>query len=346
MSKAAAVNAAGASFGLLGFRQTALRSTKPVIAVCAVRTGVGKSQTSRKVVEMLLEAGKRVVAVRHPMPYGNLEKQRVQRFAEMADLDKHECTIEEREEYEPHIARGNVVYAGVDYEAILREAEKEADVIVWDGGNNDMPFYQPDLMITLVDPHRPGDERYYYPGETNLQMADVVIINKIDTAEPEGIQMVRNSVREINPTAMVIEAASPISVEDPMAIRGKRVLVVEDGPTLTHGEMQYGAGIVAAEKFGAGEIVDPRPYLVGDIAKTFEKYPHIGTLLPAMGYGKKQMRDLEATINNADCDLVIVGTPIDLRKLLKLNKPAVRVTYELQEIGKPDLKDALAKFLV
>jgi predicted GTPase len=346
MSKAAAVNAAGASFGLLGFRQTALKSTKPVIAVCAVRTGVGKSQTSRKVVEMLLAAGKRVVAVRHPMPYGNLEKQRVQRFAEMADLDKHECTIEEREEYEPHIARGNVIYAGVDYEAILREAEKEADVIVWDGGNNDMPFYQPDLMITLVDPHRPGDERYYYPGETNLQMADVVIINKIDTAEPEGIQMVRNSVREINPTAMVIEAASPISVEDPLAIRGKRVLVVEDGPTLTHGEMQYGAGIVAAEKFGAGEIVDPRPYLVGDIAKTFEKYPHIGTLLPAMGYGEKQMRDLEATINKTDCDLVIVGTPIDLRKLLKLNKPAVRVTYELQEIGKPDLTDALAKFLV
>ena len=345
MSKSALVNATGAQFSLLGSRQTAVRSTKPVIAVCAVRTGIGKSQTSRKVVEILHAAGKKVAAIRHPMPYGDLAKQRVQRFAQLSDLDLHECTIEEREEYEPHIVRGNVIYAGVDYEAILREAEKEADVIVWDGGNNDLPFYHADLHITLVDPHRPGDELYYYPGEANLRMADVALINKIDTADPQGIQAVRESIRAVNPDAIIIDAASPISVDDPSQIRGKRVLVVEDGPTLTHGEMAYGAGIVAAQKYGASEIVDPRPFLVGKIIDTFEKYPEIGTLLPAMGYGETQMRDLEKTINNADCDAVIIGTPIDLRKLLKLNKPSVRVSYDLQEIGMPDLKEVMAKFL-
>ncbi len=294
---------------------------------------------------MLRDAGKKVAVVRHPMPYGNLVEQKVQRFATMEDLDRYKCTIEEREEYEPHITRGHVVFAGVDYEAILREAEKEADVVLWDGGNNDLPFFKPDLHITVVDPHRPGDERYYYPGEANLRMADVVIINKIDTAEPEDIIAVRESVFEVNPDAMVIEAASPIFIEDYHLIQGKRVLAVEDGPTLTHGEMQYGAAVVAAQKFGAAELVDPRPYTVGTITETFEKYPEIGTLLPAMGYSPQQIKDLEETINRTEADLVIIGTPIDLRKLVKLNKPAVRVIYELQEIGSPDLTDALKDFL-
>ena len=345
MSHSAAVNAAGADFKVMGPHRTMLKSTKPVVAVCAVRTGSGKSQTTRRVIELLQAAGKKVVAIRHPMPYGNLVEQRVQRFATLSDLDKYKCTIEEREEYEPHIVRGNVIYAGVDYEAILREAEKEADVIVWDGGNNDLPFYQPDLHITVVDPHRPGDELFYYPGEANLRMADVVVINKIDTADSEDVRAVRESIYEVNPNAMIIEAASPIFVEDYHQIKGKKVLAVEDGPTLTHGEMTYGAAIVAAEKFGAEELVDPRPYTVGAITETFEKYPEIGTLLPAMGYGEQQIEDLEETINRTECDLVIIGTPIDLRKLVKLNKPAVRVTYELQEIGKPDLNDALKPLL-
>ncbi len=345
MSHSAAVNAAGADFKVMGPNRTMLKSKKPVIAICAVRTGSGKSQTTRRVIELLQKSGKNIVAVRHPMPYGNLVEQKVQRYAQLSDLDLHKCTIEEREEYEPHIVRGNVIYSGVDYQAILQEVEKEADIIVWDGGNNDMPFYKPDLHITVVDPHRPGDELFYYPGEANLRMADVVIINKIDTADSEDIRMVRESVFQVNPGARLIEAASPIFVEDYQIIQGKKVLAVEDGPTLTHGEMTYGAAVVAAEKFGALELVDPRPFTVGTISETFEKYPEIGTLLPAMGYGKKQISDLEKTINNTDCEVVIIGTPIDLRKLISINKPAVRVTYELQEIGKPDLTDALKKYL-
>ncbi len=345
MSRSAIVNSAGADFKVMGPTRTMIKSTKPVVAVCAVRTGCGKSQTTRKVVELLQKAGKKVVAIRHPMPYGDIVTQRVQRFASFQDLDKHNCTIEEREEYEPHIVRGNVIYAGVDYEAILREAEKEADIIVWDGGNNDMPFYQPDSHITVVDPHRPGDELYYYPGEANLRMADVLVINKIDTADPEDVTAVRESIQATNPEAMVVDAASPIFVDDYHLIKGKRVLAVEDGPTLTHGEMAYGAAVVAAEKFGASEIIDPRPYTVRTITETFEKYPDIGQLLPAMGYGEQQIKDLEETINNTECDVVIIGTPIDLRKLVKLNKPALRVTYELQEIGKPDLTEVLNRFI-
>jgi predicted GTPase len=345
MSHSAIVNTAGADFKIMGPNRTMIKSSKPVVAVCAVRTGSGKSQTTRKVIETLHQAGKKVVAVRHPMPYGNLVEQKVQRFAKLEDLDKYKCTIEEREEYEPHIVRGTVIYAGVDYQAILREAEKEADIIVWDGGNNDMPFYKPDLHITIADPHRPGDELFYYPGEANLRMADVIVINKIDTADREDVRAVRESIFEVNPDAMVIEAASPIYIEDYHLIQGKRVLAVEDGPTLTHGEMTYGAAVVASEKFGAIELVDPRPYTVGTITDTYEKYPAIGTLLPAMGYGDKQIKDLETTINNTDCDVVIIGTPIDLRKIIKINKPAVRVTYELQEIGKPDLMDALKRFV-
>lgn len=344
MNRSALVNAAGADFKLMGPKNTQLSSSKPVIAVCAVRTGCGKSQTTRKVAELLRDAGKQVVAIRHPMPYGNLSAQKVQRFAEMSDLDKHDCTIEEREEYEPHINAGTIIYAGVDYEAILREAEKEADVILWDGGNNDMPFYKTDLHITVTDPHRPGDELFYYPGEANLRAADVVVINKIDSADSEDILEVRENIQRVNPDAIVVDGASPIFVEDYQQIKGKRVLVVEDGPTLTHGEMQYGAGVVAAEKFGAAELVDPRPFTVDSITETYEKYPDIGTLLPAMGYGEKQINDLETTINNSDADLVIIGTPIDLRKLISLNKPALRVTYELQEIGQPDLNEILKKF--
>jgi len=345
MSRSAMVNAAGADFTLLGSKTTQIKSTKPVVAICAVRTGCGKSQTTRRVARILQQAGKKVVAIRHPMPYGNLVEQKVQRFATLTDLDKYKCTIEEREEYEPHIVSGTTIYAGVDYEAILREAEKEADIILWDGGNNDLPFYKTDLHITVADPHRPGDELFYYPGEANLRAADVVIINKIDSADADDILLVRDNIHQVNPQAVVIDAASPIFVEDYEQIKGKKVLVVEDGPTLTHGEMTYGAGVVAAEKFGAAELVDPRPYTVGTITETFEKYSSIGTLLPAMGYGDQQINDLQETINRAECDLVIIGTPIDLRKLISINKPALRVTYELQEIGKPDLSDVLQKFL-
>lgn len=345
MSKSAMVNAAGADFKLLGPKRTMIKSNKPIVAVCAVRTGCGKSQTTRRVSKILHDMGKKVVAIRHPMPYGDLVAQKVQRFAALEDLDKHNCTIEEREEYEPHIVSGTVIYAGVDYEAILREAEKEADIILWDGGNNDLPFYQPDLHIVIVDPHRPGDELYYYPGEANLRMADVVVINKIETADSEDILDVRENIKAVNQTALVIDAASPIFVDDYEKIQGKKVLVVEDGPTLTHGEMTYGAGTVAAEKYGASELIDPRPFTVGTISETFEKYPEIGTLLPAMGYGDEQMKDLETTINKSDADLVIIGTPIDLRKVINIEKPALRVFYELQEIGQPTLEDALKKIV-
>lgn len=333
MTKASIVNAAGASFRLMGSEETMIKSTKPVVAVLAVRTGCGKSQTSRRIVSLLQKAGKKVVAIRHPMPYGNLVKQKVQRFATIADLKKHECTIEEIEEYEPHIARGGIIYSGVDYEAILREAEKEADIILWDGGNNDMSFYKADLTFTVVDPHRPGHEMRYYPGNTSLRMADAVIINKIDSADENGIVTVRNNIHSVNPKAIVIEAASPITVDKPELITDKRVLVVEDGPTLTHGEMKYGAGTVIARKLGAKEIVDPRPYTVKSISDTFKKYPNIGVLLPAMGYGDDQINDLQDTINKTDCDSVVIGTPIDLGRILKINKPSTRVMYELQEIG-------------
>lgn len=333
MTKASIVNASGVSFRLLGAAETQVKSTKPVVAVLAVRTGCGKSQTSRKIVEVLTKAGKKVVAIRHPMPYGDLVKQRVQRFATYADLKKHNCTIEEIEEYEPHIARGGVIYAGVDYEAILREAEKEADVILWDGGNNDFSFYKADVTFTVVDPHRPGHELRYYPGNTSLRMADCAIINKIDSADAANINLVRENIQKVNPKASIIEAASPVTVEKPELIRGKRVLVVEDGPTLTHGEMKYGAGTVAAQKLGAKEIVDPRPYTVKSITETYKKYPNIGTLLPAMGYGKQQMKDLETTINRTKCDVVVIGTPIDLSRYIKINKPHTRVKYDLQEIG-------------
>jgi predicted GTPase len=343
MNKSAVVNTAGADFKLLGTRDTMLKSSKPMVAVCAVRTGCGKSQTTRKVAEVLKAMGKKVVAIRHPMPYGDLVAQKVQRFASVEDLAKHNCTIEEMEEYEPHINTGTIIYAGVDYQAILDEAEKEADVILWDGGNNDTPFYQPDLMITVVDPHRAGHELSYYPGEVNLRMADVVVINKLDSAHPEGVFEVRSNIKDVNPEAVVIDAASPISVEDPSVIADKKVLVVEDGPTLTHGEMQYGAGVVAAEKFGAEDLVDPRPFAVGTISDTFEKYPDIGVLLPAMGYGDEQIKDLEETINASDAEAVIIATPIDLRRLVKINKPSTRVSYDLQEIGAPTLNDVLAK---
>ncbi|MGE5351806.1 MAG: cyclic 2,3-diphosphoglycerate synthase [Acidobacteriota bacterium] len=333
MTKASIVNAAGASFRLLGAEETQIKSTKPLISVLAVRTGSGKSQTSRKVVEVLRAAGKKVVAIRHPMPYGDLVKQKVQRFGSLEDLKLHECTIEEIEEYEPHIALGGVIYAGVDYGAILAEAEKEADVILWDGGNNDISFYKSDVTFTVVDPHRPGHEMTYYPGNTSLRMADCAIINKIDSADPVNILTVRNNIRKVNPNAKIIDGASPIFVDDPELIAGKRVLVVEDGPTLTHGEMEYGAGTIAAMNYGAKEIVDPRPYTVKSITATYQKYPKIGILLPAMGYGEDQMKDLEETINNTDCDAVVIGTPIDLGRILKINKPSTRVRYELQEIG-------------
>ena len=348
MGLSAKVNAAGADFTLLGHKNTMLESAKPVIAIGATRTGCGKSQTTRRIAEILMAHGLKVIAVRHPMPYGDLEKQRVQRFAALEDLKKHDCTIEEMEEYEPHIARGNVIYAGVDYEAILREAEKDpngCDVILWDGGNNDFPFYKPDLMVTVLDPHRPGHELSYYPGEVTLRLADVVVINKIDSADFEDIQAVRKNIELANPEAAVVDAASTISVEKPELIRGKRVLVVEDGPTLTHGEMKIGAGIVAARRFGAAEIVDPKPYAVGKLAETFKAYPEIGTLLPAMGYGDEQIRDLEATIAAAECDSVIIATPIDLNRVIKIDKPNTRVEYALQEIGQPDMNDVLADFI-
>ncbi len=348
MSVSAIVNAAGANFVLLGPGETMIKSTKPVIAVGAIRTGCGKSQTSRRVIELLMEKGLKVVAVRHPMPYGDLNAQKVQRFADVSDLEKHKCTVEEMEEYEPHVVRGNVIYAGVDYEAILREAEKDpkgCDVILWDGGNNDFPFYSPDLMITVTDPHRAGHELSYYPGEVTLRLADVVVINKMDSAAPEAIQIVRESIEKVAPKAVVVDGASPIKVDDPSMIRGKRVLVVEDGPTLTHGEMKIGAGVVAARKFGASQLVDPRPYLAGKLKETFENYPEIGTLLPAMGYGEQQLKDLEKTINNTDCDAVIIGTPIDLNRIISIKKPNTRVYYDLQEIGSPNLAEIIDEFV-
>ncbi len=345
MEKAALVNALGAHFTVAGARPTMVESSKPVISICAVRTGAGKSQTTRKVAELLVGAGKRVVAIRHPMPYGNLVKQRVQRFATLDDLVKHECTIEEIEEYEPHIVRGITVYAGVDYEAILRQAEKEADVVLWDGGNNDLPFYKPDVHIVVVDPHRPGHELTYYPGRANLLLADVVVINKIDTADLGAVEEVRANVARLNPAAVVIDGASPIKIDHPERIKGKRVLCVEDGPTLTHGGMKYGAAIMAARKYHAREIVDPRPYVTGKIAETYRKYPGIGLLLPAMGYGTEQVKDLEKTIARVDCDLVIVGTPIDLGRYIKIKRPSLRVMYDLQEIGHPDLTDVLKGYL-
>jgi predicted GTPase len=345
MHKASMVLAAGADFRLMGTESTQVKSTKPVVSICAVRTGSGKSQTTRRVSLILRGMGYKVAAIRHPMPYGDLVKQAVQRFADYSDLDKHECTIEEREEYEPHIDNGVIVYAGVDYEAILRQAEKEVDIVLWDGGNNDFPFYVSDLQIVVADPHRPGHEASYHPGETNSRLADVFVINKVDTADPESVIKVRESLRKLNPKAVVIEAASPLFVDDPQAIAGKRVLVIEDGPTLTHGEMAYGAGYVAARRFGAAEIVDPRPFAVKSIKATYEKYPRTGPILPAMGYGEAQTRDLEETINRSDVDLVIIGTPIDLSRIIKIKKPYQRVRYELQEIGQPTLEDILkAKF--
>lgn len=339
------VMAAGAKFSMMGSFPTMIKSTKPIIAVGAVRTGCGKSQTTRAIVRALMEAGKKVVSVRHPMPYGDLEKQKVQRFATIEDLKLHKCTIEEMEEYEPHIAMGSVIYSGVDYEAILREAEKEADVIIWDGGNNDMPFYKPDLNVVVVDPLRPGHEIGYYPGEVNLRMADVIVMNKIDSAYPDDVDFVLENIREYNPDAQIIMAASAIMVDNPEIIKGKNVLAIEDGPTLTHGEMHIGAAIVAARRFGAASLVDPRPYTVGKLTETFEKYPEIGTLLPAMGYGDQQMKDLETTIKNTVCDSVVIGTPIDLTRFIKIDQPHTRVYYELSEIGKPDIKSVLEKFL-
>ncbi len=345
MHKASSVIAAGSDFWLLGTASSMIPSTKKIISVCAVRTGCGKSQTSRKIAQILKGRGKNTVAVRHAMPYGNLEKQKVQRYESIEDLKKFNCTIEEMEEYEPYIAMGIPVYAGVDYEAILREAEKEADIIIWDGGNNDFSFYLPDLEIVVVDPHRPGDELAYFPGEVNLRRAHVIIINKVDTADYENVQLVRNNINLINPMATIIEAASPLFVENHQKISNQRVLVIEDGPTLTHGGMKYGAGALAAQRYGAKEIVDPRPWLVGTLKETFEKYPDIGPLLPAMGYGKNQMNDLQATINAADCDLVVVGTPIDLTRVIEINKPSIRVRYELQEIGYPTLESILKPFI-
>lgn len=341
MHKASAVMAAGADFRLMGTGTTQIKSTKPVVSVCAVRTGSGKSQTTRRVAKILIDMGYRVAAIRHPMPYGDLVAQKVQRFADYSDLDKHECTIEEREEYEPHIDNGVIVYAGVDYEAILRQAEQEVDIVLWDGGNNDFSFYETDLAIVVLDPHRPGHEYLYHPGETNVRNADVFVINKVDTASPENVNAVRQTARMLNPKARFVEGASPLFVDDPSEIYGKRVLVIEDGPTLTHGEMAYGAGWVAAQRYGAAEIVDPRPFAVGSIDATYKKYPKTGLVLPAMGYGDEMVRDLEKTINQADVDLIISATPIDLTRILKVNKPMQRVRYELQEIGKPTLEDIL-----
>lgn len=346
MNKASLVNAVGADFMLMGANNTTIKTKKPLVSICAVRTGCGKSQTTRAVVKALKAKGLKVVSIRHPMPYGDLVKQKVQRFAELADLKKHKCTIEEMEEYEPHIMMGSVIYAGVDYEAIVREAEKEADVIIWDGGNNDIPFYSSDQMIRIVvvDPHRPGDEISYYPGETNVHMADVVVINKIDSADMDDINEVRANVRALNPKAVIIEAASPLFVDKPELILNKNVLVVEDGPTLTHGEMTYGAGVVAAEKYGCADLVDPRPWAVGEIKETFEHYPEIGVLLPAMGYSAQQIKDMEKTINNTECDSVVIATPIDLRRIIKIKQPACQVQYELQEIGVPTIADVLKDF--
>ncbi len=348
MSVSAIVNAAGSDFVILGPASTMIESTKPVISVCATRTGCGKSQTSRRIIEILMSKGLKVVAVRHPMPYGNLSAQKVQRFADVKDLEKHNCTVEEMEEYEPHVVRGNIIYAGVDYEAILRAAENDpagCDIILWDGGNNDFPFYKTDLMVTVADPHRAGHELRYYPGEVTLRLADVVVINKIDSADSGQVQIVRDSITKVNPKAVVIDAASPIKVDNQSLIKGKKVLVVEDGPTLTHGEMKIGAGTVAARKFGAAELVDPRPFTVGKLSETFRLYPEIGTLLPAMGYGKQQLLDLEKTINNTKCDSVIIATPIDLNRIIEIKKPNTRVYYDLQEIGDPNLVQVLDEFL-
>jgi len=344
MHKAALVNAAGAHFKMLGVERTALKASRPVIAVCAVRTGCGKSQTTRHVAGILRRQGKKIVVVRHPMPYGDLAAQRCQRFASLEDLKRHHCTIEEMEEYEPHIVNGSVVYAGVDYGDILKQAQAEAEILLWDGGNNDTSFFRPDLNIVVVDPHRAGHETSYYPGETNLLSADVIVINKMDTADADNIKKLRGNIKKVNPRATVIEAASPIEVQNYEQIKGRRVLVIEDGPTLTHGEMRYGAGSLAAEKYGASQLVDPRPYAVCSIKETFNKYPHMGALLPAMGYGTKQIKDLEETINNTPADLVISATPIDIRRLIKINKPCLRVRYELQEMGSPTLEDVLKPY--
>ncbi|HRT01082.1 MAG TPA: GTPase, partial [Fervidobacterium sp.] len=346
MERASMALATGADFKLMGPKSTMVESTKPVISICAIRTGSGKSQTTRRVLDVLRAYGMKVISIRHPMPYGDLVAQKVQRFSDYSDLDKYECTIEEREEYEPHIDRKSVIYAGVDYEAILRSAEAEnPDVILWDGGNNDFPFYKSDLQIVVVDPHRPGHEVSYYPGMANLLMADVIVINKEETANRDDIETVRKNIAKWNPNAIVVDAASPIFVDDPSIIRGKKVLVVEDGPTLTHGEMRYGAGYVAAKKYGAKELIDPRPFAVGSIVSTYNKYNHLDVILPAMGYGDKQIRELEETINNSDADVVVIGTPIDLRRVMKINKPAVRVRYELQEIGEPTFEEILKDFL-
>jgi len=348
MAVSAIVNSAGADFTLLGPKNTMIKSNKPVISVCAIRTGTGKSQTSRKIIETLLDHDLKVVAIRHPMPYGDLAAQRVQRFATVEDLKKHECTIEEMEEYEPHVERGNIVYAGVDYEEILRAAENDpdgCDVILWDGGNNDFPFYEPDLAITVLDPHRPGHELKYYPGEVNLRTADVAIINKIDSADKESIQIVENNIKKVNPDSIIMKAESTITVDNPEIIKGKRVLVVEDGPTLTHGEMKIGAGTVAAERLGAKELVDPTPFSVGTLKETFETYSHIGNVVPAMGYGEQQLKDLEETINKIDCDAVIIGTPIDLSRVISINKPCTRVHYDLDEVGNPNLDNVLNEFI-
>jgi predicted GTPase len=348
MRVGAICQAAGASYVLLGPKDTQIKSTRPVISVCAVRTGSGKSQTSRRIIELLMARGLKVVAIRHPMPYGDLVAQKVQRFAEVADLERHKCTVEEMEEYEPHVERGNVIYAGVDYEAILRAAEQDpkgCDVILWDGGNNDFSFYVPDLAVTVVDPLRPGHEVSYYPGEITLRMADVVVINKIDSADLPSIEIVRRNIAAVNPGAVVIDAASTLDVDDPSVIRGRRVLAVEDGPTLTHGEMKMGAGVVAAQKFGASALVDPRPYTVGRLTETFHIYPNVGALLPAMGYGEQQLKDLEATINATDCDAVVIGTPIDLSRIIKIDKPSTRVHYDLQEIGRPNFTMVLDDFV-
>ena len=345
MAKASTALAAGADFRLMGPDATMLKSSVPVVAVCAVRTGVGKSQTTRRVAEVLKKLGKKIVVVRHPMPYGDLEKQVCQRFASYEDLEKHNCTIEEREEYEPHLAKGFVVYAGIDYQQILNQAQKEADIVLWDGGNNDVPFFKPDVHITLVDPHRPGDELNYHPGEANLRMADIVIINKIETSSLENVERVRSNVHNTNPNAVIVDAASPIFVENYGILKGKKVLVVEDGPTLTHGNMAYGAGAIAARKYGATELVDPRPYAQGSIHETFNDYNHLSDILPAMGYSQEQMDELEKTIAKAEADVVVIGTPIDLRRIINITKPAVRVRYELQEIGEPNLEDLLRQRL-
>lgn len=344
MHKASEVLSAGASFTFLGPQATMLKSKVPVVSVCAVRTGCGKSQTSRRVSKILMAKGRKLVVIRHPMPYGNLSEQKVQRLATIEDLDRHKCTIEEREEYEPHIRNGAIVYAGVDYEAIIREAEKEAEVILWDGGNNDFPFIESNMEIVVTDPHRQGHELKYHPGETNFRRAKCIVINKIDTAENEKVNLLRENIRRINPDAIIVEAASPIFVNDGSQIRGKRVLVIEDGPTLTHGEMSYGAGVVAAMKYGAKELVDPREFAVGSIEETYKKYPQTGKILPAMGYGERQIKELEETINRSNADLVIVATPIDLGKVIRMNKPSLRVFYELQEIGTPTLEDVLKDF--